>query len=52
VTGDKALCRTLREFVDLKDAGHYGVRSVSRTNTKKALRRASRLLDEATSRVR
>lgn len=52
VTGDKGLGRTLRELVDLKDAGHYGVSNVSRTNAKKALRRASWLVAEVTSRVR
>jgi len=52
VTGDKALGRTLRELVDLKDAGHYGVGNVSRTNARKALRRATRLIEEATTRVR
>lgn len=52
VTGDKALGRTLRELVDLKDAGHYGVSNVSRTNATKALRRAARLVDAATARAR
>jgi hypothetical protein len=52
VTGDTALGRTLRELVDLKDAGHYGVSNVSRTNARKALRRATRLIEEATTRVR
>ena len=32
VTGDESLGLTLRELVDLKDAGHYGVGNVSRTN--------------------
>ncbi|MBK5222735.1 MAG: hypothetical protein JJE52_07640 [Acidimicrobiia bacterium] len=52
VTGDKVLGRTLRELVDLKDAGHYGVSNVSRTNARKALRRASRLIAEAAARLR
>lgn len=52
VTGDKLLGRNLRELVDLKDAGHYGVSNVSRANAKKALRRASRLIRSATARVR
>lgn len=52
VTGDKALGRTLRELVDLKDAGHYGVSNVSRTNARQALRRATRLIEEAKARVR
>jgi hypothetical protein len=52
VTGNKTLGRTLRELVDLKDAGHYGVSNVSRTNARKALRRAARLVDEATTRAR
>ena len=52
VTGDKTLGRTLRELVDLKDAGHYGISNVSRTNATKALRRATRLVDAATARAR
>lgn len=34
------------------DAGHYGVSNVTRTNATKALRRATRLVDAATTRVR
>lgn len=52
VTGDQALGRVLRELVDLKDAGHYGVGNLTRANATKALRRAHRLLDAAGSRVR
>jgi hypothetical protein len=52
VTGDRQLGRTLRDLIDLKDAGHYGVSNVSRMNATKALRRASRLVDAAAARVR
>ena len=52
VTGDRAFGRTWRELIDLKDAGHYGLRNVSRTNARKALRRAKKLVEEAASRVR
>jgi hypothetical protein len=47
-TGNAAL----RELVDLKDAGHYGMGNVSRTDAIKALRRATRLIEAATRRVR
>lgn len=52
VTGDRTLARSLRELVDLKDAGHYGISNVTRANAKKALRRADRLVAEAGRRVR
>jgi hypothetical protein len=52
VTGDRALGRTLRDLIDLKDAGHYGISNVSRANATRALRRAGRLMAEATARVR
>jgi hypothetical protein len=52
VTGDRFLGRALRELVDLEDAGHYGMGNVSRTDASKAVRRATRLIEAATRRVR
>ncbi|WP_432502718.1 hypothetical protein [Kineococcus arenarius] len=52
VTGDAALARALREVLDLKDAGHYGLSNVSQSNCTAALRRAQALVDAASTRVR
>ncbi|WP_369056004.1 hypothetical protein [Kineococcus terrestris] len=52
VTGDAALARALRDVLDLKDAGHYGLSNVSRANCTTALRRAQTLVDAAADRVR
>lgn len=47
VTGDAALAKALREVLDLKDAGHYGLSNVSASNCTAALRRARTLVDAA-----
>lgn len=52
VTGDAALAKALREVLDLKDAGHYGLSNVSSTNCTAALRRARTLVDAAGTLVR
>lgn len=51
-TGDAALARALREVLDLKDTGHYGLRNVSASNCTAALRKARTLVDAAAHRVR
>jgi hypothetical protein len=45
VTADAGLARALRDVLDLKDAGHYGLSNVSSENCLTALRRARALLD-------
>ncbi|MEZ0492460.1 hypothetical protein AB2L28_09455 [Kineococcus sp. TBRC 1896] len=50
-TGDAALARGLREVLDLKDAGHYGLSNVSQANCTAAIRRARALVEEATTRL-
>jgi len=52
VTGDRALARALREVLDLKDAGHYGLSNVTTANCTAALRRARTLVDAAAERTR
>lgn len=52
VTGDAALAKALREVLDLKDAGHYGLSNVSASNCTAALRRARTLVDAAGTLVR
>lgn len=44
VTGDRSLASALRDALDLKDSGHYGLANVSKTNAAKAIRRAERLV--------
>jgi hypothetical protein len=51
VTGDRALGAALREAVDLKDEGHYGLGNVELNRAKKAIRRAERLVADAETRV-
>lgn len=52
VTGDTKLGDLLRECVDLKDSGHYGLKNVQLTRAKTAIRRAERLVNVAIERVR
>lgn len=52
VTGDPKLAGLLRELVDLKDAGHYGLSDVGRARATRALRRAGQLVDAARLLVR
>jgi hypothetical protein len=52
VTGDAALGSALRDVLDLKDAGHYGLSNVSAANCTSALRRARTLVEAAAERVR
>jgi hypothetical protein len=52
VTGDAALAKALREVLDLKDAGHYGLSNVSSANCTAVLRRARTLVDAAGTLVR
>ncbi|MCU1364316.1 MAG: hypothetical protein JWM55_2144 [Acidimicrobiaceae bacterium] len=51
VTGDKALSLALREAIDLKDEGHYGLGNIELNRDKKAIRRAERLVAAAESRI-
>ena len=52
VTGDRQLAAALRDALDLKDSGHYGLANVSKTNAAKAIRRARKLVDAATEALR
>lgn len=52
VTGDKKLAGLLRDTVELKDGGHYGLMNVQVTRAKSAVRKAGQLVDEAEKRVR
>lgn len=51
ITGDATLARALREVLDLKDAGHYGLSNVTAANCTAALRRARTLVDAAATRM-
>ena len=51
VTGDTALGKKLRELVDLKDAGHYGLAGIGLSKARMAVRRAESLVSEAKRRV-
>lgn len=51
VTGDTKLAALLREVVDLKDAGHYGLSNVAASRAKSALRKADQLVSAARDRV-
>jgi len=52
VTGDRQLAAALRDALDLKDSGHYGLANVSKTNAAKAIRRACKLVDAAKEALR
>jgi hypothetical protein len=52
VTGDKKLATTLRDVVNLKDLGHYGLGNVAAARAKSAIRKARQLVEEAERRVR
>ncbi len=52
VTGDKKLASLLREVVDLKDTGHYGLSNVGSTRAKSVFRKAEQLVAAARDRVR
>lgn len=52
VTGDTRLGALLRDVVDLKDMGHYGLGNVAVSRAKSALRKARQLVEEAERRVR
>jgi hypothetical protein len=51
VTGDKKLAAALREAIDLKDAGHYGLNNLSSARARKAIRRAKILVAAAEERI-
>jgi hypothetical protein len=51
VTGEAELARVLRQVIDLKDAGHYGLADVSLTRAKAAIRGAARVVAVAQERV-
>lgn len=51
-TGDRSLAALLRDLVDLKDAGHYGLRDVAAGRAKAAVRKARRLVERARTVVR
>jgi hypothetical protein len=52
VTADKQLAALLRDLIDLKDAGHYGLQDLSVARAKSAIRKAGKLVDAARDRVR
>lgn len=52
VTGDGDLAATLRDLVDLQDAGHHGLRDVQLSRARSAVRKAAQLVEEAARRVR
>lgn len=52
ITGDKKLAGLLRDVVDLKDAGHYGLSNIGASRAKSALRKADQLVLAARDRVR
>jgi hypothetical protein len=52
VTGDKKLASLLRDVVDLKDAGHYGLSNIGSSRAKSVLRKADQLVGAARDRVR
>lgn len=52
VTGDVACAGALRDLIDLKDASHYGVRNVQVRNAKRAVRKATQLVEAAADRIR
>jgi hypothetical protein len=52
ITGDKQLASLLREVVDLKDAGHYGLSDIATSRGKSAVRKAEQLVSAARARVR
>ncbi len=52
VTGDRRLAALLREVVDLKDVGHYGLDNVAASRAKSAVRKAGKLVSVARDRVR
>ncbi len=52
VTGDKRLGTLLRDVVNLKDVGHYGLANVVVSRARSAVRKAGELVAEAEQRVR
>lgn len=52
VTSDKRLGSLLRDVIDLKDGGHYGLANVRVTKAKSAVRKARQLVEEAEKYVR
>ncbi|MGH9038943.1 MAG: hypothetical protein ACRDZ3_01800 [Acidimicrobiia bacterium] len=52
VTGDVTLAGLLRDVIDLKDVGHYGLTNVTVSRAKSAVRKAKMLLTAARERVR
>jgi len=52
VTGDRQLGAALRDALDLKDSGHYGLANVSKANAAKAIRRARKLVEAANEALR
>lgn len=52
VTGDRKLAGLLRDLVDLKDSGHYGLTDVAMSRAKSAARKAGQLVDAAGERIR
>lgn len=52
VTGDKKLAGYLRDVLDAKDAGHYGLDDIVQSRAKSALRKAIQIVDAAKMRVR
>lgn len=52
VTGDAELGRILRDLVDLKDLGHYGLTNIRARRARTAVRRAEQLVSAARDRIR
>jgi hypothetical protein len=51
-TGDLKLAALLRDVIDLKDAGHYGLANLRASRAKSVVRKAAALVEAARSRVR
>lgn len=52
ITGDKQLASLLRDIVDLKDAGHYGLSDIATSRGTSGVRKAEQLVSAARTRVR
>jgi hypothetical protein len=52
VTGDRSLARHMRDLIDLKDTGHYGLEDVRSSRATAAVRKATHLVQAARDHVR
>lgn len=51
LAGDRKLAGLLRDIVDLKDAGHYGLANVRPRRAKSVVRKATALIEAARNSV-